>query len=399
MTYKVYFLIAACAALGVTATAQEEPAAFEGEPIIKLRLRAEQVNQDGRDDTTALTLAGRLGYQAKFQGGWSALIEAEGVAHLNDDFSDTVDNVPGKAVVADPETIELNRLQVGWKGDNTSATVGRQRIIFDNARFVGNVGFRQNEQTFDAIRLGHNFSEAVTVEYVYIDKVRRIFGDDSPVGEFESDSHVVRVGAKTGIGEFVGTALLLDFENAPGASSQTYTVRWSNKWDVGPGKLGGSLELGQQSEYQGQGPAEDLGYQSYSVNYSQVGVTGLIGMDILEGSGGRGFSTPLATLHAFQGWADVFLATPTVGLRDVSAGVKGNIPAIIPDAKSMSWLVLYHDFDSDNGATALGSEWNAKLRMPINEHLAVEAKGAVFDGATGGPADRTKFWLALEASF
>jgi hypothetical protein len=31
-------------------------------------------------------------------------------------------------------------------------TLGRQRINLDDQRFVGSVGWRQNEQTFDAVR-------------------------------------------------------------------------------------------------------------------------------------------------------------------------------------------------------------------------------------------------------
>jgi hypothetical protein len=36
----------------------------------------------------------------------------------------------------------------------------------------------------------------------------------------------------------------------------------------------------------------------------------------------KGFTTPLATLHKFQGWADKFLTTPVNGLADlyVNAG-------------------------------------------------------------------------------
>jgi hypothetical protein len=33
----------------------------------------------------------------------------------------------------------------------------------------------------------------------------------------------------------------------------------------------------------------------------------------------------------------------------------------------------------------------------VNDWLALEVKGAAFRGADTGPADRTKFWLALEA--
>ena len=207
MTLRASLLSAVFVALCGQAIADEGSAAIDGDPILDLRLRAEQVDQNGLDETTALTLRARFGYQANFGQGWSALAEGEGVIALSDNYSDTIDNIPGKAIIADPETLELNRLQLGWKGDAGSATLGRQRIIFDDARFVGNVGFRQNEQTFDALRLGTKLHDAVTLEYVYIDGVRRIFGDDSPMGEFESDSHIVRAGTETPFGKLSAMAL------------------------------------------------------------------------------------------------------------------------------------------------------------------------------------------------
>ncbi len=144
----------ALAMLMLVDPAQAQETGHNVKPILDLRLRAEEVDQDGLDSTLALTLAGRFGLDAKFTNGWGALIEGEAVGHLTSDFSDTVDTVPGKAVIADPEAFELNRLQISWKGEEANATLGRQRIIFDDARFVGNVGFRQNEQTFDAVRFG-----------------------------------------------------------------------------------------------------------------------------------------------------------------------------------------------------------------------------------------------------
>lgn len=399
MTCRASLLSAVFVALCGQAIADEASSGIDGEPILDLRLRAEQVDQDGPDETTALTLRARFGYQATFGQGWSALAEGEGVVALSDDYSDTIDNIPGKAIIADPETLELNRLQIGWKGDAVSATLGRQRIIFDDARFVGNVGFRQNEQTFDALRLGTKLHDTVTLEYVYIDGVRRIFGDDSPIGEFESDSHIVRAGTETPFGTLSAMALLLDFSNAPGASSQTYVAKWAHNWSTPIGKLDGRIELARQSDYQGGGPQEDLGYQSYHLSLTPGGITAMAGVDILDGSGGQGFSTPLATVHAFQGWADVFLATPGNGLRDTSLGLKGKGASFLNSDKPLSWAVIYHDFDSDNGAVSFGSELDAVLRVPVSERLNLELKGAVFNGTTGGPADRTKIWLALSASF
>jgi len=399
MMARVFLLSAMCIAASGYGLADEASSIVDGEPILDLRLRAEMVDQDGLDETTALTLRTRFGYQAKFGQNWSALVEGEGVVALSDDYSDTIDNIPGKAIIADPETLELNRLQVGWKGDAGSATIGRQRIILDNARFVGNVGFRQNEQTFDAIRLGTKVLNEVELDYVYIDKVRRIFGDDSPMGEFKSDSHIIRAGADTPLGKFVGTALLLDFSNAPGASSQTYAATWSNAWTTSWGEVSGRVELGRQSDYQGGGPQNDLGYQSAQVSLGRSGVTATLSADILDAAAGQGFSTPLATLHAFQGWADVFLATPGSGLKDLRVGLKGKGKALFENAKPLSWAVIYHDFESDNGAVSFGNELDAVVRIPVNDRFSVEAKGAIFDGASGGPADRTKIWLALNARF
>ena len=399
MTHRGCACWAGLAALTLAFPAQAREPELVLEPILDIRLRAEQVNQDGLDDTTGLTLAGRFGVDARFGQGWSALVEGEAVGHLNDDFSDTIDTAPGKAVIADPEAIELNRLQLGWSGEQANATLGRQRIILDDARFVGNVGFRQNEQTFDAVRLGFSGLENISAEYVYIDRVHRIFGDDSPMGEFDSDSHVVRFAVDTSVGHFVATGLFLSFDNAPAASGQTLAVGWSESWELEGGTLGLNARFAQQSEYEGQGPTQDLGYQSFGASFARNGLTVVGGVEILEGSGGRGFATPLATLHAFQGWADVFLNTPASGVRDLSLGVKGGGLDLIEGARPANFAVFYHDFDTDNGRSSYGSEINAVFRMPINDRLTFETKGAVFNGADAGPADRTKLWLSLEVRF
>lgn len=379
--------------------AQAQETGHNVEPILDLRLRAEQVDQDGLDSTLALTLAGRFGLDAKFANGWGALIEGEAVGHITSDFSDTVDMVPGKAVIADPEAFELNRLQINWKGEEANATLGRQRIIFDDARFIGNVGFRQNEQTFDAVRFGFSGFRNVSLDYVYIDKVQRIFGDESPVGEFESDSHLVHAGVETAIGDFVLTGLFLDFDESAAASGQTLALGWSDSWRLEAGRFGLNARFAQQSEYDGRGPAQDLGYQSYGASFARGDLTLVGGVEILEGAGGRGFATPLATLHAFQGWADIFLNTPAKGVRDSSLGLKGGGIDLIEGAKPASWAVLYHDFDSDNGDLSYGSEFDAVFRIPVKDWLTFEAKGAVFKGSDNGPADRTKFWVAVETRF
>jgi len=394
------FALRSCAfALGValcTPAALAQTAATEGDWILDTRLRYESVSQDRLEDADAVTLRARLGYETPAWRGFRALAELEGVVQFTDDFNDTVNGHTGYAVVPDPEAFELNRLQLAWSGaEGRSVVLGRQRIVLGNARFVGNVGFRQNEQTFDALRASFRPFEQTTLTYIYVDRVRRIFGDDSPQGEWDSDSHIVQAEMATPAGRLTAYGLLLDFQDAPAQSSQTYGLRWQNEWEVGAYKPRLTLEVAQQRDYGDNTADFDLGYQhaEFGLRRGPWGVTA--GGERLEGDDARGFSTPLATLHAFQGWADVFLTTPPDGVRDLYAGASYSATPW-SDAQPLTFAVTYHDFADDGGSTDFGTEWDASARFTINEHVSIEAKTALFEGEDARFADRNKFWLALE---
>lgn len=396
---NAYALRSCAFALGVvicTPTALAQTAATEGDWILDTRLRYESVSQDGLEDADALTLRARLGYETPAWRGFRALAELEGVAQFTDDFNDTVNGHTAYAIVPDPEAFELNRLQLAWSGaEGRSVVLGRQRIVLGNARFVGNVGFRQNEQTFDALRASFRPFEQTTLTYIYVDRVRRIFGDDSPQGEWDSDSHIVQAEMATPAGRLTAYGLLLDFQDAPAQSSQTYGLRWQNEWEVGAYKPRLTLEVAQQRDYGDNTANFDLGYQhaEFGLRRGPWGVTA--GGERLEGDDARGFSTPLATLHAFQGWTDVFLTTPPDGVRDLYAGASYSATPW-SDTQPLTFAVTYHDFADDGGATDFGSEWDASARFTINEHVSIEAKTALFEGEDARFADRNKFWLALE---
>src|SRR6185436_13070135 len=123
-------------------------------PIVDTRLRYENVDQAGlAKDANALTARARLGVEAT-EGPLSFLVEAEGTLALNESYFSGLNRKATYPIVADPENIELNRIQVQYKGlPGTVVTAGRQRINLDDQRFVGSVGWRQNEQTFDAVRV------------------------------------------------------------------------------------------------------------------------------------------------------------------------------------------------------------------------------------------------------
>ncbi len=366
-----------------------------GDLIVDGRLRYEHVEQDGLVDANALTLRLRLGYEQALFEHFKVLGEVEGVALLNDDFADTVRTRPGQAIVLDPEALEVNRLQAQWTHDGLTATLGRQRIILNNARFVGNVGFRQNEQTFDALRLNYRASDHLSFNYIYVDRVRRILGDDSPNGEWRGESHIGQVDLKTDIGDFSGYALLLDFENAAAQSNQTYGLRWARAFASGPWRFTLGAEAATQRDYGNSPTSFELDYYAANAGVQRGQWRVGVGGEVLEGNGARGFATPLATLHAFQGWADVFLTTPVDGIRDLNGSVSWT-DETLPVGRAFTLTARYHDFTSDDGDANFGSEVDAVANWRINQRWALEAKAALFDGEDPRFADRDKVWLAVE---
>ena len=188
-TATTFGVIVGLAVVPSLATADEvttfEELFINGSIIADFRLRYEAVDQQGlANDAEALTLRGRIGFETAEAYGLSALVDLETVHHLGGtDFNDTLNGKTTFPVVADPESTELNRLQLRYRRDEwIDITLGRQRIKLDDDRFIGNVGFRQNEQTFDAARLDFTPWENLTARYIYLHQVNRVFGEDSAVG-------------------------------------------------------------------------------------------------------------------------------------------------------------------------------------------------------------------------
>lgn len=368
-----------------------------GHVILETRLRNEYVRQDGLEAATALTFAARFGYEVEPVRGLSFLVEGEGVAQLTTNFTDTVRIVPGRPTVADPEDIQLNRLQARYAfGEGASATLGRQRLVYDDARFIGNVIFRQNEQTFDAASLDWRVNSTLRLRYAYIDRVNRIFGGESAVGAFRSDSHVAQSDWQTAdLGQFSVFATALDFQNSPAASQLTYGLRWSKPLQSGDWRAKLEVDAARQQDYRGNSAEFGVYYGKAKAALGKGPIDIALGGEWLQGDGSHSFQTPLATLHAFQGFADVFLQTPPEGLRDLNLSLTWK-PGAVRIGDSCSVLMRGHIFTDDSGGALLGREIDALARLQLKKWLAVELKGAFFDGADPRFADRTRLWLAVE---
>lgn len=373
------------------------------DPIIDARLRYETVDQDNPvKDADALTLRLRAGAELK-AGEWSVLVEGEGTVAIANDynafpFAAEHQNRP-YSVVADPENIELNRAQIAWTKGANSITLGRQRINLDDQRWVGSVGWRQNEQTFDAVRGTAKFGP-VTLDATYSIAQRTIFGIDAG-GRQAYDGDLIFLGAGADLGpvKLKAFSYLLDFDDPLFAanSSQTYGVLATTTLPLGP-KVKLDLKASYASQSDWKSPAKDY-TADYIAAEAGLGVAGFkatAGYELLGSDNGFSLQTPLATLHKFNGWADTFLTTPAAGLEDKYAGVAYAFPKglLVPGLKA---AVTYHDFDSDKGGFNYGSEWDASIGFKLGP-AGILAKYANYDANSLG-VDTEKFWLQAEVSF
>jgi hypothetical protein len=373
--------------------------------ILDARLRSEDVEQDGiANDANATTLRARLGFETGKLWGTSLLVEGEAVVPIDSDYrpDPMVPEMVTYPVVADPEDYAINRLQLANTSiPGTTLTLGRQRILLDDQRFVGNVGWRQNEQTFDAFRVVNKSVKNLVLDATYLNQVNRVFGEDSPQGTFEGDSVLLNAGYQTKAGKFTGFGYLLRFDNIAGVpaavrdSSSTYGLRYSFEHPAGKAKLAYVASWATQTEYGDNPLAFDLDYVTAEVTgtYKQFGLGA--GIEILEGNGVKGFTTPLATLHKFQGWADKFLATPANGIEDTYVTATANLKAF-GGLDTLGVVLSYHDYEAERISADYGSEFNASIAAKVKK-LGFMIKYADYQqGVLAAARDTQKFWMQME---
>jgi hypothetical protein len=423
MTIKAGIVLALAMWVAPTdSSAQDATPLREGlkawKPIIDARARAELVDQAPfAEDADAATLRLRAGFESGKAWSTTLLAEGEFVTPFNDDYrSDTARTARAAfPVVADPESYEVNRLQLTNTAlPGTTLTLGRQRILLDDHRFVGNVGWRQNEQTFDALRAVNKSLPNLTVDATYLNQVNRVFGPDSPQGRWHGDGWLGNVAWQLPIARLSALAYVLDFEpltSFPGlsavqaaaldpvrVSTATYGARLTGERGIGPVKLGYAASYAQQSDY-GSNPLR------FDLDYSLVELTGTygryaltLGKEVLEGDGATGFATPLATLHRFNGWADKFPTTPANGLDDRYAGLTYTLKTVSM-FDTLSAMVFYHEYAAQRRDADLGTEVNVQLQAKVKRFSGL-IKYAAFEAHEGRtPAayqDTTKLWVQLE---
>lgn len=367
----------------------------QGKASGDIRIRYESVDQDNMlEDASALTIRSRIGYTTGETNGFLALVEFEDVRVVAgiDDYSvpPTGFQTGQYSVIADPEVTELDQGFLQYKSGIFSAKLGRQVVTYDNHRFVGHVGWRQDRQTFDGIAFNLKPDDDLSLSYNYLTQRNRIFAE---VADLKSKDHLLNAAYKTPVGTLTGYAYLLEIDDAPDNSLDTVGVRFSGAKE----KFSYGVEFASQT-VESIGSEFDANYLmgELAYDFGPVKLTGtyeLLGSD----NGAYGFQTPLATLHKFNGWVDQFLNTPASGLQDISISIGGK-------GGPGTWQVVYHDFSADDSTGPvddLGDEIDAVYSMKFAKHYNFGVKGGIYSAGDNGSGrvDTSKFWLWVGASF
>lgn len=368
------------------------------------------------NQANASTIRSTLGYKTGMFHDFDARLLIQDVRTVGiDDYNDATGRPNAKtqyAVVADPQDTDYIEGYIGYSGlPNTVIKAGRQLITYRDApfhRFIGTVLWRQNWQNHDAVTLTNTSLPDTTFHYAYIWNVNRIFTDEAvgALANFESNSHLFNIQySKYPFAKLEGYAYLLDFDNAPAFSTNTYGGRISGGYP-----LSNQFKAIYAGEYARQTDAAN-NPGNYDVNYwlGEIGgsvafsgpvnaVTVKFSYEQLEGNGTSAFNTILGTNHAYQGWADRFLITPANGIEDyyVTAIVK---------ALGATFIAAYHDLNSDNLGFDYGEEIDLLVTKTFMEHYTVGLKYADYQadsninnvGATA--ADVAKIWAWVSVKF
>jgi hypothetical protein len=345
-------------------------------PIINLRLRSETVGQDGfADDAQAVTLRSRLGFETGEAWSTSLLAEANLMWPLDQRYNSSINGETRYPLVADPEDTALDRLQLrNTSLPDTALTVGRQRINLDDQRFIGSVDFRQNEQTFDSARIVNRSIPDVTIDLTYLDRVNRVYGNRSAAGRYTGSSYLANIAYDTPVGRLVGFGYFLAFDQDHPDSTQSVGARFAGSRAFGGWSINYAASYASQKPYGANALRFDDHYAEGEITATVRGFTAGGGIEVLGGNGIKGFTTPLATLHKFDGWANEFLTTPANGLRDRYATISYGWKRV-EFLDGLSATAVYHDFESDRLDIRYGTESDLMLLGKWRRYSAMIAYG------------------------
>jgi hypothetical protein len=375
---------------GLTDQLEQVPGKFN----LDNRIRYEVFDEAGGLDVDGISHRIRYGYTTPEAGGLQAMIEGETLyawghgrnLHPADNAGDGTD---------------LNQFWVSLRKEEIgSAKIGRQIYTLDDHRFVGHVGWRQNIQTFDAVTGSLEVVDGLSLKGFFIDAVNTVSGA-------HNDIEAYGVNGAYAVNEtlnLTGFYYSIDGRpDIPGSSSDTAGMRLAGTIGNEELKWAYNLSYARQWENSGiSGKGFDLDYFWIDVSTELGGFTLGGGYEHLDGNGIRGFSTPLATLHKFNGFADVFLgATSSGGLANGLEDYQLYLGHTFKVGKGIKAKLIHHWFSPARGSGDYGSEIDLVASYQVNEWVSLIGKYGNYDsdGGSGGVGGSDKTMFTMELNF
>jgi hypothetical protein len=309
---RIWIALACAAGMADAASAQD----ITLKPLVDARLRSETVDQgDLVERGRAVSMRIRSGVEVA-RGPFSALVESEATLGIDNGYNDGENGRTRYPLIADPQNIELNRAQLRYAVPAGSITVGRQLIELADQRFVGSASFRQNQQTFDAVRVQWKGITHLSadVTYAWSDRtINGINGIGARQQAVSGNNVFALLGYETPIGTLTGFAYIVDQDEAVvqgfRLSSQTYGGRFAGSQQLGAAmKLAYTASFARQSDYHRNPNDYVADYYFGEATLSRKALSATGGYEVLgaDRHGARGialtsFQTPLASLFKFQG--------------------------------------------------------------------------------------------------
>jgi Alginate export len=431
-------------ALAPVALLMAAPAAYSADSIAdaiaggktsaNLQYRYENVETPNTTAGTAKanTLRLRLGYETAEYQNVGAMFQVQHTV-ANHQFNDTTSgnrNSNTLNKVADPAGTSVVQSYLSYSGlSDSKVKVGRQVIRYDNDRWVGNVDWRQNWQSFDATSIENKSFADTTIRAAYVTNVNRPNGDTgvngagTPNGNTHMKSTFLNVNNNSlGFANLVAYNYRLDYNGVTNgspawfSSSPTAAYNFGSTQTTGAKIQGDSTLVGTKFSWKGE-YANQKGIKtnaaSFSSNYTNLEASaemslgkGTVGYEVLGSNKGYAVQTPLATLFAFNGWADMFTTTPTNGLQDLYGKFRST-------AYGVTYGGDYHAFQADQGGVRYGRELDLIAEKQIDKTYSVGTRAARFKadsqatGATGAAVsagtvtltDTNKLWVYGSMAF
>jgi len=344
-----------------------------------MRTRYQNVHDTWLNNAQAFTTRVKLTaqYQLDKEQQWQLMLQPNYVFTFNNKDYNSVTVTRATSPIPDPQGFNLLQAQLSYDSNNDwQVNIGRQKLSFDNERFVGGIDFWQTPQTFDAIKFTYNDHINWHIQYAYSNKVHRIFGKNStstlpkndirynslmqrPVNELgvhHLNSHLLNIHYQTDNNLNISVYdYLIENTDQNLFSTQTVGLRIQDELKPNKIKYRYSVELAQQQNAFNNPNSFNTWYSLIEASAQYKSHQIQLSQEILAEDNNHGFTTPLATNHKFQGWVDIFTGyTMQTGLRDQYMTYRGRY-------KKLRWRAVLHNFSRYQDSQQIGTELDLEL--------------------------------------